>query len=117
MVTSFDDIVTVIPSRVNVGVGATIATYMDVVPGQKNITIKYISGGTLEILGVTYGSFGGTFFAGSTLSAQALANANGTGWIVQSEILSFDGPCRFYLSSTGATSIVHVIRAVSATGA
>ena len=42
MVSSSDDIFTVIPSRVTVPVGATASFFVDIVPGQKSLLIKYL---------------------------------------------------------------------------
>lgn len=93
-------------SRINVGVGSTIAILVEPIVGQQNIVLKYFSGGTLEILGVS---------AGVTLTAAQLGTANQTGYLMgTTEVLTLDGPARFYLSSTAATTIVMVIRGKSA---
>ena len=61
-----------------------------------SVTVKYLSGGTLEILGTS-------------------AQTAGTGYLMgTSEALTFGGPTAFFLSSTGATSIVALIRSIDA---
>lgn len=123
MVSSSDDIFSVLPSRVAVQPGATLAVFVDIVPGEKSLLIKYLSGGTLEILPAslgasfvpgtsTYGSY--AFTAGSTQTAAMLAVLSGTGYLMgTSEALTFDGAPRLYLSSTGATSVVAIIKSLS----
>lgn len=124
MSSSSDSIYSVYPSRFYVGVGATIAVFMSVLPGEQAVTVKYMNGGTLEILpaslgmsftpGIsTYGSY--AFSGGSTQSQQMLANLSGTGYLLgTTEVLNIAGPCAFYLSATGATTLVSTIRGLSA---
>jgi hypothetical protein len=107
-------------TRTFIGVGATLALFVDVQPGQIATTVKYMNGGTLEILPPTLGmSFvpgvstvnQGIFLGGSTQSLAMLAALSGTGYLMgSSEVLSFNGPTRFYLSALGATTLVCVIR-------
>lgn len=99
---SFDATHGVDTSQIVVPVGATLAVLVSQNPGQNSTILKYFAGGTLEIFGVTYGL---------TLGASALASLSGTGYIMgASEILSFNGPVRLYLSSTGATTTVMCLR-------
>ena len=91
--------------RLHIPVGATLATLMEPIAGQISWVVKYLSGGTLEILGATLPT------AGSTLSAGDLSTLSGTGYLMgTSEALSIDGPARFYLSSTSATTVITVLR-------
>ena len=116
MASSFDDIFSLQPGRITVPVGATLAVFVDVISGEKALLLKYVSGGTLEILSVTSGAstfYGGSgfFIAGSTQTPAMLAAMSGTGYVFTAgEVLSIDGPCRMYLSSTGATTIVHTLQ-------
>ena len=124
MASSAEDIYSLFPARVTVPPGATQAVFVDVLAGQKAITIKYLSGGTLEILPATLGasfSAGAStvnqnfFFHGSTHTAAALALLNGTGYLMgTNEILNISGPCRFYLSATGATTLLTTLRGLNA---
>lgn len=99
---SNDGIFGLATSRLTIGAGATLAELLTQDPGQNSLYIEYFSGGTVEIIGVT---------AGTTLTAAQLASANGTGFIVKTDRgYAFNGPTRFYLSSTGITSIVHVMK-------
>jgi len=91
--------------RFAVPLGATNAILVEGVAGQNAIQLKYLSGGTLEVVGVSYGV---------TLTAVQLAARTGTDYLVgSSEIWSIDGPCRFYLSATGATAVVCFMRGKS----
>ena len=124
MASSAEDIYSVFPARVTVPPGSTQAIFVDVLSGQKAITIKYLSGGTLEILPATLGvsfvpgasTINGTYFIhGSTQTAAMLGALNGTGYLMgTNEILNISGPCRFYLSATGATTLVTTIRGLNA---
>lgn len=97
---------------------------MNVFPGQQAITVKYLSGGTLEILPASLGmsfvpgtsTYSAPYFsAGSTQTAAMLAALSGTGYLMgTSEALNITGPARFYLSATGATVVTTVIRGLSA---
>jgi hypothetical protein len=99
---SSDGIFGLATQRLNIGSGSTLAELITQDPGQNSLYIEYFSGGTVEIIGVT---------AGTTLTAAQLGTANGTGFIVKTDRgYSFNGPTRFYLSSTGATSIVHIMK-------
>ena len=120
MVSSNDEIFTIVPSRVTIAPGATNAYFLDVFPGEKNLTIKYLSGGTLEILPCTlgvslpvgntqYGS--GYFTAGTTQTAAMLISLSGSGYLMgNTEVLTFDGSPRCYLSALGATTMVTIMK-------
>ncbi len=116
-------------TRFYVGVGATVAQFVDVVPGQIYTTVKYVNGGTLEILPALSGQSlvaaavaGGSqtagnyqVSAGTTQSLQQLANLSGTGYLMgTTEVFTFNGPARFYLSSLSATTLVCVTKHLSA---
>lgn len=84
-------------TRIIVPIGATNALLFNPITGQNGMLLKWFSGGTLELIGVPYGA---------TLTAQNLADANQNHYIMgTTEILSLNGPARFYLSATGATVV------------
>jgi hypothetical protein len=106
MVTSsFDSVYSLASTQIIVPVGATLAVLVTSIAGQNALMLKQYGGGTLEIIGMP---------DGSTLTAASLATASGNHYIMgASEVLSFDGPTRIYLSSTGATSVVMSLRGKS----
>lgn len=112
--TSSDSIVDLLTSRVNIAPGSTQAFFLDVIPGQVTTTVKYISGGTLEIIGCTTNAGindPSKIAVSTTFSVADLGALNGTGYLMgTTEILSVDGPIRVYLSSTGATTTVCLIK-------
>lgn len=100
---SYDAIFGLGATRVIIPPGSTQAILIDVgqVPGGNSVLFKYFSGSTLEIFGATLGT---------TLPLLTLAAMNQTGYIMNTtEILSFDGPTRFYASATGGTTVAHMI--------
>lgn len=106
MSSSSDGVFGLDTARIVVPVGATVAVLLDasINPGANSVMLKYFSGGTLEIIGVTGAP-------GATYTPLQLANFSGTQYIVgTSEVLSIDGPTRCYLSSTGATTVVMAMR-------
>lgn len=108
MSSSSDAIFGVIASQVPVGSGATHAVFVDISPRQGALTLKLLSGSTLEIHGA---------LNGSTMAGASLAPLIGTGYFLgTSEVLNIDGPARFYLMSTGATAIVCMLKGLTAPG-
>lgn len=90
--------------KIAVGLSAPI----EFVPiqGQEGWLLKYqLLGGTLEI-------------SGSTGIAQGLSypvQTWGAGYLMDvGESVSIDGPAKFYMRSAGATSVVHVVRTLTA---
>ncbi len=85
-------------------VGTGMSAYVAVSQEAKliNNTLKYVSGGTLYVVGS---------------SQQAAAVSGGltlTGYLVgTSEVLSFNGPGIFYLYALSATTIVHSLQGFS----
>lgn len=67
-----------------------------------NNTFKYVSGGTLWVVGTTQ-------------QAQAVANGlTSVGYLVgTSEVLSFNGPAKFFLYALSATTVVHSLKGFS----
>ena len=93
-------------------VGATLAVFITPDAKLVNLTIKYLSGGTLELLSCGYTEPVLGLKIGTTQTPAALASLSGSGYLMGgSEVLSFSGHPSFYLSSTGATSIVCAIYA------
>lgn len=94
---------TLYTSRIAVPTGATLAVLVAVshIPGVNNVVISQISGGTLEIHGVTFGV---------TISAAAAASLSGTGFQLNTSTpISILGAPWFYASSTGATSVLQIV--------
>lgn len=101
-----DDVQSLFTQALTVPLGLTLGVYMDQQPGEVTKTIKYLSGGTLWLIGCT----GGATIAGATVAALGLTFAYAVG---PTETLSFGGAARFYLAATGATVQVAVIRGIS----
>ena len=103
---SYDSVFGFRPSRLTIAPGATLASFITNIDGQNSLTLKYLSGGTLEIIGAT--NINGVQ---STIAAADLAALSGTGYLIAAnESLTFDGAPRFYLSATSATTIVQILR-------
>lgn len=99
------DLYGVSTALISVPLGATVALLMQPAPGEVASTIKYVSGGSLEIHGAP---------VGTTAPGGSLVTLNGTGYIFgTSEVLSFDGATRYYLMATGATVVCAQIRGLS----
>lgn len=104
--------------------GATQALFIDILPGQLYTQVKNIGNtGSLEILQCSTGAslipgistVNVAFTAGSTQTAAMLAALSGTGYLMAAnEVLTFQGPCRFYLSAPGATCQVAIIKGLGA---
>ncbi len=108
------DVMGLVTQRIAVGLSSAI----ELVPiqFQEGWLFKYpVVGGTLEICGSTgiptQFTAGMTQGQGMTVPVQTW----GAGYMVEvGESISIDGPARFYLRSTGATSVIHVIRTLTA---
>lgn len=87
--------------------GATLAVLITGSEGQAAQLLKYGSGGSLQIMGVTLGV---------TMSAAQLVSAGNSGGYLfgTSEAVSVDGAARYYLMATGATTTVYQIRGLTA---
>lgn len=108
MITSFDSTWSLGATRLQVPTGATLALFIQPQQGQLGWQLKLLSGGTCEILPTGIGSSNLNLNFGTTSSAGTLANQSGQGYMLQPtpEVLKINGPASFYLSSTGATSVV-----------
>jgi hypothetical protein len=108
---SYDSIYNVSSTQIVIAVGATLAHFFQPQPGQNSSVVKFVTGGTLEILNAGQTTMGSLNLSlPVTQSAQTLANLSGRGYIMTfGEALSFDGPASFYLSATGSTCIAHCV--------
>lgn len=100
-----DQVFGVTTGQFTIPVGVTVATLIDAgsVPGCQSVYLEYFSGGTLQLLGVNNGATltaAQLVAAGVTLSGYVMPTGRG---------VSIDGPARFYLAATGATTIVNFI--------
>lgn len=97
-------------TRIIVPIGATLAVFISPYAGQINCTLKYLSGGTCEILAAGTTALGTDVTLGTTQTPGVLATQSGFGYLLgASEVLSISGPASFYVSSTGATTILAAI--------
>lgn len=85
--------------------GMTLAALVTPMAGQVGALLKYLTGATLQIVGVA---------AGSTLTAAQLATSSG--YILgASEIFQINGPASFYMATaTGTTHVISLVAAKSA---
>jgi len=108
--TSFDSVWSLGATRVIVPIGATLAVFMQPQAGQVSTLLKMFSGGTCEILGPAFTQVAFNIFLGTTMAGGTLAALSGSGYCLSTnETLSLSGPAYYYLSSTGATSVLHAI--------
>lgn len=103
---SYDSVFGVKTSRLVIPAGVTVGVLIDgnAIAGNTYTRLKYHSGGTLHIIGVT---------SGVTLAAADLDSAitgNASYLLGSSEILELDGPARFYLGAEAATTIAYLIQ-------
>lgn len=113
-------------SRATILPGGTLALFVDVLPGQIWTQIKNVGNtGGLEIIQCSTGSslvgggsqlfFTPNFLVGSTQTPAMLAALSGTGYLMgTNEVLSIDGPVRFYISAPSATCVVTLIKGLDA---
>lgn len=87
--------------------GATLALLVEGVQGQGAQLLKYGSGGSCQIIGVTLGT---------TMTAAQLVSAGNSGGYLMgtSEAVSIDGAARYYLMATGSTATIMQIRGLTA---
>lgn len=108
MASSNDSIFGLGATQVIVPPGATNAVLVLNVPREIANTLKYLSGGSLEIHGT---------INGSTMVGASLAPLIGHGYILgTSEAINIAGPARFYLMATGATAVACLIKGLSSPG-
>lgn len=107
---SYDSIFALGSTRIIVPVGSTLALFMQPFAGQISTVLKLTSGGTCEIFPAGQTQIGVGVFLGTTVAAATLSAWAGSGYAFSaSEVLTISGPVSYYLSSTGATSILHAL--------
>jgi len=128
------DIQGFITQVITIPAGGTNAVLVSPIPGQVAQTIKYQSGGSLEIIPAPYSAgspipwgegsspiaytgytvFGGGYsigLGGSGVAGASLAVANGTGYMLgTAEIFSSGGAARYYLVATSTQTIAYLNR-------
>lgn len=106
--TSFDSVWSLGSTRIVIGTNTGV--YIQPFAGQIGVLLKMFSGGTCEILPAALGQSQIGFFQNTTQTAANLSLMSGFGYCFSAnEVLTIGGPASFYLSSTGATSILHAI--------
>lgn len=86
------------------GAGASLSLYVFAAPGEIWSRLKYVSGGSMELMGANAGTPGAT----------GRADASGTGYLFgAAEVIEFSGAARYFLQATGATAVAHLIRGLS----
>jgi hypothetical protein len=96
-----DSIYGVYPERFNLASGVTL--YIPPLPGQISMTLKYISGGSLSVIGSSFG-YGITL---PVIASQVYT-------INDNELLNFNTSGGILLIATGSTAIFDVLRGRSA---
>lgn len=107
MISSQDSVFQLKPQNVTIAPGATLAVYYPQQMANVNTLVKYISGGTLLVVGAT---------PGITLAAASLvqAFASAAFYILgTAEVLSLGGPTSFYLMASGSTAVGSVLQGLS----
>jgi hypothetical protein len=106
--TSFDSCWSVGATRFQVPTGCTLALFIQPQQGQLGWQLKLLTGGTCEILPTGIGSSILGLNFSTTVPIGNLASLSTQGYMLQPtpEVLKIAGPASFYLSSTGATSVV-----------
>lgn len=95
-------------TQIHIGPGATLAHLVNPMPGQRCMTIRYASGGTLmDLVGFPYGATGLTvdqLVTAQNKSYRVDVSATGT--------FHVRGPARFYLMCQGATALVNLVAGI-----
>ena len=86
--------------------GHTLAAYQGVTSLQLSSTVKYLSGGSLLIIGMAQYT---------TLSAANLETKGASGFYMMgtTEVLTINGASAYYLAATGATVVVSKVMTFS----
>jgi len=112
-ISSSDSVWTLGATRIQVPIGATLALFCQPQVAQISWLLKWISGGTCEILSTGIGSSNLNLNFGTTVPPATLASQSGQGFLLGPigsgsdwESIAIPGPAAFYLSATGATAIV-----------
>lgn len=109
---AFETVVSIGASRIYIAPGITNALFIDARGTENSLQLKYYDGGSMVVIGCTYGNVGHTF-QGATLNGAALASlyAGDAFYLMgNSEALSINGPTRFYIGAINATVTGYLIR-------
>lgn len=80
--------------------GASLAVFVKAATGEVSSTLKYFSGGSLEIIGA---SLGNTY-----------AISAGTGYLLSAnEAINIDGAATYFLCATGSTAVAYFAKGLS----
>lgn len=83
-----------------VGIGASLALLVQGAPGEGSSTVKYFSGGSLEIIGIPVGT--------------TTVPTAGTGYLFgNGEVVNIAGAARYWLVATGATAIAYFAKGLT----
>lgn len=115
------DLSTVSTGVVNVLPGATNAFFLDALNGQVFTQIKNIGNtGAVELIQTTTSASLSPsdnrvlFASGSTQASSMLAALSGKGYpLAANEVVTINGPCKFYISAPSATCTVGFVRGLS----
>lgn len=101
-----DDVFNIDTQQITVGLSSFVGVTGGV--GTVSLTLKLMSGGSCLIMGssaIGY-SLAALTYAGSSWSV--------TGWLLDTNPITFGGPVSFYIGATGATTILQIMRSKSA---
>lgn len=114
MSSSSDNIFSLAASNLNIVAGATNAVLVNAVAYQSSVLVKFISGGSLEIIQAGVPVSGESSAAAATLTPAQLATASGKGYpVTVSESINISGPATFYLAAYGSTAVVGILKGLS----
>lgn len=80
--------------------GASLAVFVKAAPGEVYSSVKYFSGGSLEIIGASLG--------------QTFSITAGTGYLFgTTEVINIAGAASYFLCATGATVVAYFAKGLS----
>lgn len=100
-----DDVFNIGTQQVTVGLSSFVGVTGGV--GTVSLTLQLLSGGSCLIMGSSA--------IGASLATLTYAGASWTvtGWLLDTNPITFGGPVSFYIGATGATSILQIMRSKS----